>query len=262
MSQIDFDQDMAAKIEALYRIRDAVLRRGIVRQALAAVSGERILDVGCGPGFYCAELADEVGPSGSVVGLDSSSAMLELATRRCAGHEGVDLRPADAASLPVDDDSFDAVLCVQVLEYVADTTVALAEIHRALRPGGRVLVWDVDWATVSLHALDASLTERVLRAWDQHLTHPSLPRTLGPRLRAAGFAEVRMAAHSFATSEFDPETYGVALLPHIGAFVVGRNGITDDEAQAWLTEQQQLGADSEFYFASTQLCFTATKPSS
>jgi hypothetical protein len=82
MSQIDFDQDMAAKIEALYRIRDAVRRRGIVRLALAAVPDERILDVGCGPGFYCAELADEVGPSGSVVGLDSSSAMLELATRR------------------------------------------------------------------------------------------------------------------------------------------------------------------------------------
>ena len=181
MSQVEFDEDTATKIEALYRIGDAVRRRRIVREALGAARGERILDVGCGPGFY-AELAEEVGPSGSVVGVDSSPAMLELAARRCAGHLGVALRSADAVSLPVDDVSFDAALCVQVLEYVPDPTVALAEMHRALRPGGRVVVWDVDWATVSLHALDSALTERVLRLG--RAPHPPLPaHTRAPAAR-------------------------------------------------------------------------------
>jgi SAM-dependent methyltransferase len=253
---------MATKIEALYQIDDAARRRRIVREALGAAPGERILDVGCGPGFYCAELAEEVGPSGKVVGIDSSPAMLELAARRCAGHERVELRSGDAVTLPVDDASFDAALCVQVLEYVPDPTVALAKMHRALRPGGRVVVWDVDWATVSLHALDSALTDLVLRAWDEHLSHPSLPRTLGPRLRSAGFEKVCMEAHPFCTCELDPETYGVALLPFVGAFVVGRNGITDKQAQAWVSEQRELGERTEFYFASTQLCFTATKPGS
>jgi SAM-dependent methyltransferase len=260
MSQLEFDEDVARKAEALYQIVDAARRRRIVREALGAEPGERILDVGCGPGFYCAELAGGVGPSGSVLGVDSSPAMLELAGRRCAGHEGVELRQADAASLPVEDASFDAALCVQVLEYLRDPTAALAEMHRALRPGGRVLVWDIDWATLSLHTHEPTRTARVLRAWDEHLVHPSLPRTLGPRLRSAGFEEVRMEAHSFATCEFDPETYGAALVPFVGAFVVGRNGITDEEAQAWVVEQQQLGEHGAFYFASTQLCFMATKP--
>jgi arsenite methyltransferase len=262
MSQVEFDEDMAARVEALYHIADAVRRRRIVCEALSASPGERILDVGCGPGFYCAELAADVGLSGSVVGVDSSPAMLGLAARRCAGHERVELRPGDAVSLPVDDASVDAALCVQVLEYVPDPVVALAEMHRVLRPGGRVVVWDVDWATVSLHALDSALTERVLRAWDQHLTHPSLPRTLAPRMRSVGFEQVRMQAHPFSTCEFEPETYGVALLPFIAMFVVGRDGITEDEAQAWLTEQQEIGARGEFYLSSTQLCFTATRPSS
>jgi arsenite methyltransferase len=208
MSQLEFDADQASKIEALYRIGDAARRRRIVREALRAAPAGRILDVGCGPGFYCAELAEEVGPQGSVVGVDSSPAMLQLGARRCAGHEGVELRQADAVSLPVDDGSFDAALCVQVLEYVRDPTAALAEMHRALRPGGRVVVWDIDWATVSLHSPDPARTERALRAWDEHLVHPSLPRTLGPRLRSAGFEEVRMEAHPFASCEFDPETYG------------------------------------------------------
>ena len=262
MSQIEFDDAMAARIEALYRIGDAARRRRLVRSALGAASGERVLDVGCGPGFYCAELAEEVGPSGSVVGVDPSPAMLELAARRCGGNETVELRTGDADALPVDDADFDAALCVQVLEYVPDPTAALAEMNRALRPGGRVVVWDVDWATVSMHARDPALTSRVLRAWDEHLVHPSLPRTLGSRLRSAGFEEIHMEAHAFATGEPDPETYGVAMLPFIGAFVVGHNGISNDEAQAWVSEQRELGERGEFYFSITQLCFTATTPRS
>ncbi|MGA8926186.1 MAG: hypothetical protein WB462_08185 [Solirubrobacterales bacterium] len=51
MGQIVFDEEMARQVEALYRIRDAALRRGLVREKLAAQPGERVLDVGCGPGF-------------------------------------------------------------------------------------------------------------------------------------------------------------------------------------------------------------------
>jgi arsenite methyltransferase len=260
MSQLVFDDDAARKIEALYLIGDAVRRRGIVREALGASAGERVLDVGCGPGFYCMELLEDVGPSGLVVGVDSSAAMLALAARRCAGHDNVDLREGDATSVPVEDASFDAALSVQVQEYVQDITAGLAELHRALRPGGRVLVFDVDWATVSIHSGNDDRTDRVLRAWDEHLAHPSLPRTLAPRLRSAGFKDVRMSAHPFVTLGFDPETYGAALLPFIADFVAGRQGVSEEEAQAWLAEQRELGDRGAFYFAITQLCFTARKP--
>src|SRR5687767_1112176 len=118
MSQLVFDEQAARRIEAIYLIGDAVRRRRIIREALVAAPGERILDVGCGPGFYCAELLDDVGPSGAVVGLDSSAAMLALAQRRCG--DRVELREADATDLPVDDASFDGAISVQVQEYVGD----------------------------------------------------------------------------------------------------------------------------------------------
>jgi arsenite methyltransferase len=258
-TQLVFDEDAAKRIEALYLIGDAVRRRRIVRAALAASPGERILDVGCGPGFYCAELLEDVGASGSVVGVDSSPAMLALARRRCAGHDNVELLEGEATSLPVADAGFDAAISVQVQEYVVDMTGGLAELHRALRPGGRVLVFDIDWATFSVHSDDPALTERVLRAWDEHLAHRSLPRTLAPRLCAAGFEDVAMQAHAFATIEFDHDSYGAAVIPFIGEFVAGRQGIGEADARGWVAAQRELGERGEFYVATTQLCFTARK---
>ena len=149
---------------------------------------------------------------------------------------------------------------MQVQEYVRDVAAGLAELHRALRPGGRLVVFDIDWATLSVSSVDEALTERVLRAWDEHLAHVSLPRTLAARLRAAGFEDVRATAYAFATVAFDPDTYGGALVPFIGAFVAGRQGLTDDDAQRWLDEQRALSERGEFYFAITQFCFTARKP--
>jgi arsenite methyltransferase len=258
-TQLVFDEQAARRIEGIYLIGDAARRRRIVREALAAAPAERILDVGCGPGFYCAELLESVGPSGAVVGVDSSPAMLALAARRCAEHDNVELREADATALPVADASFDAAISVQVLEYVADVSAGLAELYRAVRSGGRVLVFDIDWETLSIHAEDQALTDRVLRAWDEHLAHRSLPRTLPARLRAAGFRDVRMTAHPFATAAFDRDSYGAALVPFIAAFVAGRQGITEPQAQAWVAEQRALGERGEFYFAVTQFCFTAGK---
>ena len=188
------------QLEVLYGTRDVLRRRQLVRDALGVVPGERIMDVGCGPGFYVAELLEHVGSDGSVVGIDSSQPMLAVAAHRSEGHDNVSFHEADATSLPVEDASFDAALSVQVLEYVADVPAALAEMYRALRAGGRLVVWDVDWATVSLHTTDLARTERILRAWDGHLAHPSLPQTLTAQLQAAGFDDVKLEGHTFATN--------------------------------------------------------------
>jgi SAM-dependent methyltransferase len=259
MGQLVFDEETGKRLETLYGIGDAVRRRRLVRAALGARPGERILDVGCGPGFYCRELLDEVSPDGRVVGLDGSSEMLALARRRCQGHSNVDFHEADATSLPVEDATFDGVICVQVLEYVQDVPSALAELYRVLRPGGRVVVWDIDWATLSWHSGDPARMRRVLCAWDEHLAHPSLPRTLAPAMRRAGFEQVEMEGHSFAAADFDPDTYGAAAVPIIRGFVSGRNGVTNDEANAWAAEQRELGERGQFYFACLQFCFTGRR---
>jgi SAM-dependent methyltransferase len=91
-------------------------RRELVRTTLAARAGDRVLDVGCGPGFYVTELLEVVGRNGLVVGVDVSADMLAVATKRAEGHDNVELHEADATTLPVPDGSL-----VPLLEqYVAE----------------------------------------------------------------------------------------------------------------------------------------------
>jgi arsenite methyltransferase len=260
MSQLVFDDNLADRLETLYHKRDILRRRALVREAVRAQPGERILDLGCGPGFYVAELLDEIGDGGSAVGVDVSPQMLAIAGSRCAGRTNVEFREGPATAVPVDDASFDAALSVQVLEYVADTAAALAELHRAVRPGGRVVVWDVDWGTVSWHSADPQRMARALQAWDAHLAHPSLPQTLTTQLRAAGFADVHMQGHAFVSNECDGESYLSATLPLIEDYLVGSGLIAEDEAHAWADEQRALGERGEYYVACVQFCFSATRP--
>jgi len=259
MSQIVFDERTAQQLEVMYRKRDALRRRRLVREALAVEAGHRVLDVGCGPGFYSAELLAEVGAKGAVVGVDTSAAMLAAAARRCEGLGDAAFHEGNATSLPVEDRGFDRALCVQALEYVADVPAALAELYRVLRPRGRALVWDVDWSTLSWHSADPERMQRMLRAWDRHLAHPALPRTLAAALRAAGFTEIRAEGHAFATTELDPETYGGMALQMVEHYLAGLDDIDREEAKAWAEEQRELGARGEYFSGVIQFCFTATR---
>ena len=254
MSQLEFNEQLAAEMEVIYRGRDILRRRALVHEALEASPGDRVLDAGCGPGFYASETLDRVGSDGSVVGVDASEAMLAVAAKRCEGHANVAFHQGDVTALPVADADFDRALSVQVLEYVDDIPAALAELNRVLRPGGRLLLWDVDWATVSWHSEDPARMRRFLAAWDEHLSDPVLPRTLSAQLRGAGFEDVELAGHAFATDDVSPETYPGGLLKLMSDYVGG------DEAGAWAHEQRDLQARGESYFACIQFCFTATRP--
>jgi SAM-dependent methyltransferase len=260
VSPLEFDDRIVQQLEQAYRGRDLARRRGLVRAALGAEAGERILDVGCGPGFFELELIDEVEPEGSVVGIDASAASIAIARSRAGERAGIAFHEADATALPVGDGEFDRALAVQVLEYVPDVDAALRELRRALRPGGRALIWDVDWATMSLRSDDEARMARVLAAWDSHLAHVSLPRTLAQRLREAGFAGVRMEAHPFATNDFTPDTYGGFLVPFVEQFVSANELLDAAEAAAWADEQRALAEAGGFYFACLQFCFTASAP--
>jgi SAM-dependent methyltransferase len=121
---------------------------GVQQQALALATlsaGEAVLDVACGTGVMAVAAAGAVGPAGRVLGVDLADAMVQAARQRA---RGLGLGQAcfermDAERLALPECGFDAALCALGLMYLPDPVVALRELHRVLRPGGRVVlaVW-------------------------------------------------------------------------------------------------------------------------
>jgi ubiquinone/menaquinone biosynthesis C-methylase UbiE len=239
---LHFDEETARQVERVYLTPDVVEQRRLTREALAVQAGEKVLDIGSGPGLLAAELADE---GADVLGVDPSESMLTMARRREIPRARFE--PGDALSLPVADDSFDAAVSTQVLEYVEDVAGALREARRALRPGGRLLVLDTDWDSIVWHTADLERMRRVLAAWDAHLADPHLPRRLPGLLREAGFTLTRTAVLPILNHPYDPDTYSGGIIPVIAGFV--------DDA-AWADELTGLGED--YFFSINRYLFVAT----
>lgn len=250
---LHFDEDAARQLEQVYLTPDVVEQRRLTREALAVRPGEKVLDIGSGPGLLAAELAQEAGPEGRVCGVDPSESMLAMARRREI--PGAEFQAGDALSLPVADGSFDVVVSTQVLEYVEDVVGALREAHRALRPGGRLLVLDTDWDSIVWHSADPDRMRRVLAAWDEHLADPYLPRRLPRLLREAGFSQIHTAVLPLLNHPYEAATYSAGLMPVISAFVAGRRGVSQDEAAAWADELTGLGED--YFFSLNRYLFVA-----
>lgn len=102
--------------------------------------GDRVLDVGCGPGALTAELVNRLG-AGSVAAVDPSESFVAAARDR---HPGVDVRRATADALPYSDRVFDAALAQLVVHFMPDPVAGLREMARVTRPDGVVAacVWD------------------------------------------------------------------------------------------------------------------------
>jgi ubiquinone/menaquinone biosynthesis C-methylase UbiE len=258
-SVLQFDDAASRRIEATYATPDLVQQRNVVRAALDLQAGEDVLDIGSGPALLAGEMAVEVGPGGSVHGIDPSESMLAIARRRkpAASSAPVTLLAGDACTLAFADDSFDAAVATQVYEYVVDMPGALSEAYRVLRPGGRLLILDTDWDSIVWHSNDRERMQRVLAAWDEHLVDPYLPRRLTGLLEDAGFVVNRRMALPLLNAGYDENTFSAGLIGLIAAFVPGRHGLGKSDAAAW--GQDLIALDSDYFFSLNRYLFVAVK---
>src|SRR5690349_3060657 len=104
---LQFDSEIATRLQRAYVTTYAQQRRATVRETLALQAGEHVLDIGTGPGFEPCELATVLSPTGRLYAVDTSDVMLQLSRRRCADQPWVEFQLADASKLPFDNATFD-----------------------------------------------------------------------------------------------------------------------------------------------------------
>ncbi len=254
-----FDEATSLRVAATYRTPDVIGQRRTVLAALDLKPGEDVLDIGSGPGFLAREMSAEVGPDGSVTGVDPSRDMLSIARAALAPADSapVEFRAGEAIALPCAGASFDVVTSTQVYEYVHDVPAALTEAWRVLRPGGRLLVLDTDWDSIVWRSSDDDRMRRVLTAWDGHLADPHLPRRLTGLLEDVSFSVTHRAAIPLLNAGYDPDTYSAGLIGFVSAFVPRHSDITVGDIESWASDLRGLGP--AYFFSLNRYVFLAVK---
>jgi len=225
---------------------------------LAPRPGERVLEVGCGLGADARELARAVAPTGSVVAVDVSEAMLNAARERHDDTLDVTYERADVTDLPYDDASFDVIRIERVLQHVPQVEKACSEMARVLRPGGRLLALDTDWASLVADVGDDALVDRVLTHAMGRMLQPRAARRLRGLLAGAGLADVSLHAHAFAyTSAAD----AAVLLPMFNEEIPQEaNFMPAEDRDAWFAAVKESDAAGTFMTGWTAYIALARKP--
>ncbi|KOU47730.1 methyltransferase domain-containing protein [Streptomyces sp. WM6378] len=180
--------DRADYQERLAATDTARAYKNVMLRALAALPGQTVLDLGCGPGGDLETLAEAVTSSGRALGVDRDAHMVKRARTRLAERSQVCVLQADVHALPAGDASVDRAWTDRTLQHVADPDGVLAEVHRVLRPGGRLVMAEPDWESLVFDHPDPDAS----RAYTRHLVgrmvrNALIGRQLPRRAARAGF---------------------------------------------------------------------------
>lgn len=178
---------------AAYMLRAAASAAGRgykqeLMELLEVQPGQTALDVGCGPGADLRTLAERVGVSGTVIGVDRDPAMLSEARRRTSDLPAVEIREGDAHALPVGPDTVDRAKIDRVLMHVAEPASVLAQLHLATRPGARIALAEPDWDTLVVDAEDLDTSRAFTRyTTSEVVRHATIGRSLARHAEQTGF---------------------------------------------------------------------------
>jgi len=122
-----------------------IITRERLRSVLRPQPGERLLEIGVGTGYYSLDMAEWAGPEGKLELFDLQQEFLDHVMRAAAGRGLTNLVPTrgDATDLPYEDASVDAVVLTAVLGEIPESSAALREIRRVLKPDGRLVVGEL-----------------------------------------------------------------------------------------------------------------------
>jgi ubiquinone/menaquinone biosynthesis C-methylase UbiE len=121
------------------------ITRARLAEALEPRPGDHLLEVGPGTGYYTIDIARSIAPRGELEIFDLQQKMLDHTMRRvvAAGLSNVTAKQGDARALPYDDATFDGAFLTAVLGEISDQGQAVSELHRVLKPGGRLVVGEL-----------------------------------------------------------------------------------------------------------------------
>jgi ubiquinone/menaquinone biosynthesis C-methylase UbiE len=212
--------------------------------------GDSVLDAGCGPGSDTIHLAQQVGATGEVIGLDYDSDMVAEANQRVVDAGLGDLvkhQQGNATSLPFPDARFHACRSERLFQHLLFPERALFEMARVTKPGGQVVVLDTDWGTLSIHTALPEIERRLIQFSNETCLNNGYSGRRLPQL----FAAQGLRNISVEVLPYQITNYGlcreVIVLDHREQEALAAGAITQDELDRWHEDLEALDLDGSFF---------------
>lgn len=220
--------------------------------------GQHVLEVGCGTGDDVRTIARRVGPNGHVLGIDSSPLVVAEATRRSEGRNlPVAFRVGDVLAIDLPDGAVDRCRAERLLMHAAGEPAAMiGELTRVLRPGGRLVAFELDWDTLAIDGADRRLTRRIVRSYSDGVANGCVGRTLPRLLRDAGLVDVTTIPHAL---EIPFDFFGWVLSGHLDA-AIAAGAFTPDELIGWWDAIDDAHARGRFFAAILGFVVAGSRP--
>jgi SAM-dependent methyltransferase len=227
---------------------------------LALQPTSRVLEAGSGPGTALADLTALIGPSGRIVGVDPTQALVEAAEARAraAGCTQVTYAVGDIRRLAAADETFDAAFCDKILVHVGPASQAIAELARVTRRGGRVGA--VEWYSQGMvvAATDYALTRRIMDGSAPVAAfNPMLPLELEALLTEAGLVD--LDAGSVVAESHVALPSLTTMLTRRMQQAVEAGALTEHEGAAWSRDLETRATAGTFYWAAIVRWAVGTK---
>jgi len=186
------DSSRFAVYDKLFNLPPAALKT--LLGPLDLQPGQTALDLGCGPGYVSAGIAQLVGPTGKVHGVDVNKPFCDRAVEvaKAQNLPNVTIHHVHDETLPLATSSLDRTVMKNVLEYVPSMDSTLSEVYRCTKPGGRILALDSDWSFLLVEPWSADEVREVFGGAAPAFREPNIGRKLRAGFRKAGFTEINV----------------------------------------------------------------------
>ncbi len=229
--------------------------------SMAIDSARSVLDLGCGTGVAARAIARRPGFSGRVTGIDRSPHLIAAATR-LADEDGlrskVEFSAGDSHSLKLRDAEFDAVVAHTLFSHLDDPRGVLTEIVRVVKPGGKVGIFDGDYASLTFATDDPAegkaADEAIISAI---VTNPRVMRQMPQLLREAGLELV--AAFPYVVAEVGRADFWESAIKSLVKLLPKAGAMTDAQAAEWAAAVLRRSDQGTFFGASNYYGYVAQK---
>ena len=224
-------------------------------------SATTVLDVGCGTGVVARAIAARDDFDGTVTGIDQSPEFIAAASRLAAQDRvanRVELLVGDAHQLDFPAASFEVAVAHTLISHVRDPMTVLTEVARVVRPGGRVAIFDGDYASLTFGCSDPELGQAVEPALQSMIMSvPRVMRDIPRLLPTAGLHLVTTQAHAYA--EAGSSTFFLNLAETYAPLASSAGRLPAALVDAWLGDQRRSAKDGTFFAACNYYTYVAQR---